>query len=482
MFFMSMAATAEVLQDYERLEYIPRVVNIAEMPEDRLVRARAERFIRGVGKSALKTVDIEPVQEVESSPQINSLHEAIHGAAWGDENARNLVTKNFYTDVVERIYKKGNITKTDLNINEDGEIVQFGQSMQSVYENSLIYASATPKIRQRSEAEARNGFRLQQAIQQDVLDDHYFVVISRCADDMTESELKENGFFADSKTTVIQATTKDQDGLAMASAFVAGVRSTGQERHDGVTIEAMADELGVDYGGKSSVQIIDEPLLIHKSLMPNGVADLVKLYDKHAGGTFFGEDRPVQDYQEYEKYCQSREDNLAPTVNSIVNQLIVEAADIQSPIDAVKRVNELSGQTLVRHAIKVDKTIDPMVFGEISAVHINEAREYAAHGHHELARDAENLAQNTQKSSSCASALEKANSSNSIASNTIGGEGSLGTEKDEAGLAASSNIRCINCRKNVKKAEVVKKDCWECPSCQHKVDICTGKVLVAGKK
>ena len=299
---------------------------------------------------------------------------------------------------------------------------------------------------------------------------------------MTESELKENGFFADSKTTVIQATTKNQEGLAMASAFVAGVKSTGQERHDGVTIEAMAEELGVDYSGKSALQMIDEPLLVHKSLMPNGVIDLVKLYDRHAGGTFFGEDRPAQDYLDYEKYCQSREDNLAPAVNSIVNQLIAEAADIESPIDAVKRVNELSGQALVRHAIKVDKTIDPMVFGEISAVHINEAREHASHGHYELARAAENLAQNTQKSSSCASALEKANSSNSIASNAIGAAGSTGTEKDESGLAASSNIRCINCRKNVKKAEVVKKDCWECPSCQHKVDICTGKVLVAGKK
>jgi len=42
-------------------------------------------------------------------------------------------------------------------------------------------------------------------------------------------------------------------------------------------------------------------------------------------------------------------------------------------------------------------------------------------------------------------------------------------------------IRCIKCRQYVPKKQVVKKDCWECPACKHKVDICNGKVLREGK-
>jgi hypothetical protein len=41
-------------------------------------------------------------------------------------------------------------------------------------------------------------------------------------------------------------------------------------------------------------------------------------------------------------------------------------------------------------------------------------------------------------------------------------------------------IRCIKCRQNVPKRQVVKKTCWECPKCRHKVDICSGKVLREG--
>lgn len=58
----------------------------------------------------------------------------------------------------------------------------------------------------------------------------------------------------------------------------------------------------------------------------------------------------------------------------------------------------------------------------------------------------------------------------------FGGRGGGRKKAREANEAITGIIRCIKCRKFVPKKEVVKKDCWECPKCTHKVDICSGKV------
>jgi hypothetical protein len=244
----------------------------------------------------------------------------------------------------------------------------------------------------------------------------------------------------------------------------------------------MAEELGVDYKDKTAVQIIDEPLLIPKVLMPNGVSDLVKLLDKHNGGTFFGEDKEAQDYQEYEKFCEEREQKLAPTVDKIVDQLISAADSINTPVEAVQRVNKLAGENMVKHAINVDKTIDPRVFGATSASHIIDARQFILNGQNNLAMQAENKAKATEVSSSCPSALKKSeNTAGGGTSKTDLEASQLGGDKEEKKESKKGDIRCIKCRKYVKKADVIKPDCWECPSCNHKVDICTGKVLAEGR-
>ncbi|HSX16802.1 MAG TPA: hypothetical protein VLH86_01735 [Patescibacteria group bacterium] len=58
-------------------------------------------------------------------------------------------------------------------------------------------------------------------------------------------------------------------------------------------------------------------------------------------------------------------------------------------------------------------------------------------------------------------------------------EGSEDGRNDEASVN-DAMIRCIKCRQYVPKRKVVKKTCWECPKCTHKVDICTGETLNEG--
>lgn len=485
---MSMAAAAEQFPATGSFNTPPLVFNIAEIPEDKMMRARGNQFIRSVGTTAIGSVEITPVVETTTGDhQVLSMQESIHNAAWGNEKARRLVHTNAKTTFIEQGYKAGVIVDIKLEADETGRISQHGQPMDSVFKNSLLHASATPEIRGRSEAETRNGFRLEQLRRQGMLNEYYFVVISRCAN-LPDEELTKNGFFAATKSCVIQATTESEDGLGTKSAFVAGVKTEKGPRHDEETVIGMGSELGVNYAGKSATQIIDEPLLIHKSKMPNGVADLVKLYDKHAGGTFFGQDKPVQDYQEFEKFCKQREKDLEPTINLIVDQLIDEASSIHTPIAAVKRLHKIAESHLVTHAIKVDKTIDANVFGKEAAVHIEEARIHAQNGNFVLAESAEAFAKDKAKTTSCPSALKKnkfgemAGENGEDPETTISESDEL-TEPTESTESKIGKIRCIKCRKYVNKAEVVKEkeDCWECPKCKHRVNICTGEIENEGE-
>jgi len=55
--------------------------------------------------------------------------------------------------------------------------------------------------------------------------------------------------------------------------------------------------------------------------------------------------------------------------------------------------------------------------------------------------------------------------------------------KSEESAALPKLIRCVNekCRQLVPSKQVVKEKSWCCPKCKYEVDICSGKVLCAGK-
>ena len=471
---MSMAAEAEAIfsPSYEQKQP-PPVIIVPEMPEDQMVRQRAERFIRGAGAAALhQHVELE-YQKRESLPddQISSLMDAIQRAAWGDAEAIQFITNNVRTDMFERTVKAGLIMKAKLSIDQNGAITQHGQAMETTHENALRFASATPEIRERSKPETRNGFRIGSLYREGMLEDYYFVVKSRCADNIPFEQLDDNGFFSETLSASIQATTAMGDGLITESAFVAGVKKPGMQPHDVEAIIAMGAVFGVDYSNKSAAEIIDTPLLIHKSLMPNGVIDLVRLYDICAGGTFFGEDKPQQDYLNFVEFCQAREQELGPLVEKIVQQLISEAHKIHTPVAAVKRLHALSQKYMLERSIE-DRSINPRVFGPAAPL-IEQARLHHDLGNTELAQAATDKAQRVAKSYSCPGMLLEENSAENEASETS-------ENSSEEVDSKTGTIRCIKCRKYVSKEKVVKKDHWECPKCNHKVEICSGEVVREG--
>jgi hypothetical protein len=218
---------------------------------------------------------------------------------------------------------------------------------------------------------------------------------------MSLEAMQDAGFFVDTMSIAIQATTAEgSDMLTTESAFVAGKPDRKSERQDAEMIANLGDTIGMDYHGKTAAQTIDMPVLIRKDLMPNGVVDVVSWLDAVAGGTFFGQNRPAEDYLEYLEKCRARERELQPTVDGIVAQLVSEALDIQTPVDAIRRLHKLSEAALLERALTDDK-IDSMVFGEEAAFFLMGARLEMENGNIEDAYALLAQAESVARSNSC---------------------------------------------------------------------------------
>jgi hypothetical protein len=333
------------------------VISVPELAVDQVARLHAQRLI---GSLALSSADLVEVGTVERP--IESLYDAIHRAEAGDLQSRKLIETNVRTDAIERTIKTGHVmNKVPLTILPDGTIMQYGQGLQTIQANSLRHASDHPAMRARTEAETRNAFRIEQLHKQGAFENYSFVVISRAADDMSTADMKKVGFFTDTMSCSIQVTAKQGAGLATETAFVAGVTEAGKLRNDGETAAKLGLKLGVDYSNKTATETIDTPMLVSNDLLRNGVIDIVALWDA-CGGTFFGEDKPAQDYLQYLDSCRQRERSYEPKVQKITTELIENAASVGSPAAAVELLHNLSEYHMVAQAI-IDTTIDLRVFG-----------------------------------------------------------------------------------------------------------------------
>lgn len=404
---MSASAEAASLDYYEpypidtdwRFAEIPEsrrlVLAVPEQAGDELVRRRAAHFIGSVLTDKV----------VEESPQferpIESLFDALQEAADGDREARQLVETCVATDIIERTYKTGHVSaKIPLFKTEEGKIFQYRQSMDSIQANSLRLAADDPVMLERTAAETRNSMRTEHLEREGWFDNGYSLLVISPAED------RPGTFFTETMSLSLQLTAKTEGQMSIEPAFVAGRAEDGEDRHDFDTIAKVGDELRVDLRNKTPAEIIDTPILIHNSLIPNGVVDVVRLYDDAAGGLFFGERKPQQNYTEYLESCRAREANFKPRVEALADQLIAEAPQISSKIEAIQRLDKLSGHQVVEQAM-IDTSIDARIFGAQAASDIEAARWHQEQGEYEAARQFVQSAKQNQTSFSCPSAATR---------------------------------------------------------------------------
>ena len=445
--FMAAAAAEQLTIDLVYASPENELVRpVSELPEDVQTREQARRFIWAATKAGEIAVE-QTVEEPRYKP-IESLYDALITAnESNDADAHQLIYTNIKTDVIERTIKSGHVMKVDLCVDEAGKIQQFGQSMESVQANSLRFAAGSWQMRERTEAETTNAFRIQAAYEAGELDDHSLVVFSLAADNMEIDEMQEAGFFTQTMSCAIQVTTAAGGKLTTESAFVAGIKAEGEKRHDLDTVVEVGRRLGVNYEDKGAAQILSQPILIPNELLPNGAIDLVKLWDEAAGGTFFGEDRPAEDYQDYRLKCATREATYEPKILAIKQELLERTAEINNRVEATKMLAKLSGKNMVEQALS-DRTIDSRVFGSIAAEHIEQARKHLERGDDDAAKIEAARAIRTETSSSCPSGGSK---------NELNLEGKTGEDK-----YGSLQFKCPKGHTNTRPRNQLISNCRTC--------------------
>lgn len=442
-------------QIYSPVESVP-TISVPDMHEDVFTRQRAERFIQKFSNQVMQEcVSLETETEHENkNGRFNNLMEAIHAANEGDNEARSMISENVRTDVVERTIKTGHITKVGLETNQHGQIMQFGQTMESVYANALMSTPSNSKMLPRTEAEARNGFRIENLKRQGLLEDYNFVVFSMAADDMSESEMKKAGFFTETMSMAIQVTSADGNKLNTETAFVSGKNPSSNTRHDKQAMGLVGDRLGANYTGKSAAEVLNAPVLVHKSLMPNGAVDIVKLYDEAAGGTFFGENKPAKDYRQYAQDCKNREQGFDHKVKAITDEIISNSHNIWSPSEATKKLHKISEKHMVEHAIS-DASIDAKVFGEEAAGHIEEARLAFKEGRQADVSMHQSIAEQTAVSSSCPNDTNEENKGESKKGSIERMTCPFCKDPNQYGDPCSPNQNCTSCKATVIGGKVI---------------------------
>jgi hypothetical protein len=191
------------------------------------------------------------------------------------------------------------------------------------------------------------------------------------------------------------------------------------------------------------------------------------MYDEAAGVTFFGEAKQPQDYLSYLHKCREREHGFSPKIHKITEALLAEACRIRTPLEAVQRLDKLSGQHMVEMAV-ADKSIDAGVFGTVAAQHIEAARLHYEQGNMVEALHETRAAKQTEQSKSCPSAMKRAAEAGTSSSDT-GNESSESSdasgEEDQYG---SLTFKCPKGHANKRpRGKLI-------PHCQTKG--CTAKV------
>ena len=322
-----------------------------------------------IGSLATKQANI-----FNSPKTYKTLPELIESSRSGDESATNYLKLNIAKDTSERLIKFGHISSpVYLEINPDsGRLEQYAQDYLEIHSNALMYHQDNSLMFPRSRAEYLNALRIVELNRLGLLEDNGVLIISLAEDS------PENGFYTKTMTCSLQWVTQDNGKVKIETAFVGG-KDGNDERHDLSTVKRIYETLGYNIDGLSAKDILANPLVFSKKDSPEGLIGHVKLWDKHASSSsnvrFFGTSQNNRDYLKVVELSRHREKLLEATNNNILEELLCTKEDFDSwtnkQINAY--FNELSEYHSLMYAIN-DLSIDPEVFGLVSAKYIVSAR------------------------------------------------------------------------------------------------------------
>jgi len=402
------------LSDHERVEFARLRLQLGEAVELTDViegEPRTLEVAQALG-SAVVADEAENSHELrnDEASRSKNLMEATRKAREGDLVAKAMVRANVATDRVERTFKSQVTLNVRLQVDENGEWLQNGQSYDAVHENAEEHIN-DPILEPRTVIEAANKKMIMRAYQQGLLKDNVIVIRSRVKDGLTPEQADNVGWYGDTMSMALQLIYQDGDDIVIESSFLAGAEGRGMPRFDKEACERMrGDVLGLNSTESTAEESLARPDIVSKDKLPaiyssdgelmmrGGV--LVDGYDGSNSKWFGKSHEGPRDYRAHLDSCQRNEQDAEADIEDVVQQLINEADSFRAPTDATKRLHELN-EAKLKKAIIVDSSIDPAVLGQAALPYVLEARL------HYQAGEIEKLSQSYEKvvelgvSSSC---------------------------------------------------------------------------------
>lgn len=351
--------------------------------------ARTQAFAGSIAVD--RHVEVLPVPETIDA---TTLKAAAQMASLGDEASVELVKNSVRTDLSERLFKSKNETLVFFDF-DGNHMTQNGRRNIDVFGNSLRFTNLNEIMQGINLAEMTNMQLIDILAAYGVLDKFDALVSSHAPTDTVTK--KRYGFF-DNDAVSLQLYSKDGNQASLHTAFVAGKVSTDAPRHDLEAMKTVAASHGIDLWEVPAEERVRLVLLIPKGTLQNGVTDIAKEFDDAAGGLFYGEAEPRQDYVEFSRRCLER--TFEDIVDRITEQLIAEAWAFDEPMDAPRLLNKLSGAAAVMYALENDD-INAKIFGTEGAEYLTLARLARDIGDNAGLEEMLYMAMKTEQSASC---------------------------------------------------------------------------------
>jgi|GEM_PF-1902685 len=473
------------------------VIRADSLPGEDATRQRYNAFLDSIKGSP-------DMPDTVHRSSLDLLRVAASGGEAGLEAFKALLV-DAQTHVYEVYGGVGEGMSVQMDLDENGHAQWAGQTTEDrQYHVLTAYANQASSLRKAVHAEGLNGFRVEDLNSEGLLEGKIVFDFSAMSSEATQKELSEWGFFLNSIACSIRGTRFIDSRCEVSSVFVAGVDQRQvvprpsetdvqeiarqeralQLRFDLKVLRKMYVLFGVENAtNMGATEILATPLIAPDTL---DVLDMVMLYDMLAAEevedeakTFFGSAALWQTLgspeqltrKHYEQHMQQREERQFKydvLCEEIVREQVRRQAIAQTPREAVELKRRVVLDLTVEHAAR-DSSIDAFRFGRLAGSLIEVARQKYAQGDIDGGDKLVDEAKTKAVDPSCPPGERN---------KTL--EGNEEDKKPESD-SKTGIIRCIKCRKNVNKKDVVKSDCWECPKCGHKVDICSGETLREGQ-
>jgi hypothetical protein len=351
-------------------------------------KAASTEFQIWRGKIASSNVRLQLVGSSESISANNDtdILQRIIEARAGSAEASEWLDPNIGSAVSEALFKDRHITEKFADLNEDGEIIQSGQPMSSIQANSynLRPKNRHPILKKITDAEALNSFRIKHKLKSGGLRDNVFVAVSLVPNDVPEQQLghKGDGYFLERFTLAIQATSEEEGLVKIESGFMAGVdydpkdsfQDKMAKRRDFEAVAKVYKYLGLEVP-LTAEEILDSSFTVPKYMIPNGVADLMRLMDI-ANDQIAGQSisRPAEDYIKIKNESRKKESKLMPVIKQVKAALLSGANGLSTPHEATQLLSELVRKYALEESY-TNEDIDPLAFGKQAATYIVQIRE-----------------------------------------------------------------------------------------------------------